>query len=71
MWTTPTARPASTTNSTVRLSELSISSVSLASWSGRTDVRPARHHVLDAGFEQVGTHVTAQVAVGDDADETA
>ena len=30
-----------------------------------------RHHVLDAGFKQIGAHVTPQVAVGDNAEQVA
>ena len=34
-------------------------------------IGPLGHDVLDPCFEQVGAHVTSQVAVGDDADEVA
>ena len=51
--------------------ELSSSSASLTSWSGRTVLRIARHDLIDRAVEQVGAHVTAEIAVGDDADEIA
>ena len=68
----PTGLPASTTiNAVIFCIELMISSASLTSWSGRTVFGPVRHHLLDVAVEQVGAHVPAQIAVGDDADEMA
>jgi hypothetical protein len=38
---------------------------------GGDGLRACRHHVFDARFQEVGPHVPAQIAIGDDAGELA
>ena len=67
----PTGLPSSTTISCVILDELSSSQRLADELVGPHRLRLRRHHLLDREVEQVGAHVPAQVAVGDDADELA
>ena len=67
----PTGLLASVTISAVIFDELRISSASLASRSRPMVFGILGHDLVDDGRHQVGPHVAAQIAVGDDADDLA
>ena len=67
----PTGRPASTAISAVTLAEVEHFERFGRKLVGPHGLRLPGHLVVDAGCEQIGPHVAAQVAVGDDADEPA
>ena len=70
--TMPIGRPSATTNRRGDLAGASCSpSASAASACGPDRLGRPRHDVVDAVREQVGVHVAAQIAVGDDADQLA
>jgi hypothetical protein len=67
----PSGRPSpSSTNSAVILRVLRISSAFAASRS-LAWCAGSRHHVAHARGDEIGAHVAAQIAVGDDADQLA
>ena len=69
-WMMPTGLPPSTANSAVTLYRIQDLQRLADQLIGPHRLRRARHDLVNAGVEQVVAHVPAQIAVGDDADQS-